>query len=190
MFKALLEVPSQGSGLKAVGPHYYFYSEVDPDTIAEMVANMKAMETELLKRMVEEEAASPSPIHLHINSGGGDLMSGIAGMESIMRSRVPVVTYIEGLAASAATLLSIAGHKRVMGPNSFALIHQLSSGFWGKFEEMKDEMQNNMLLMGMLTKVYTKRTKIQKRKLEAILKRDLLFDATTALQFGIVDEIV
>lgn len=190
LFKAILEAPHISGAPKQVGTHYYFYGEVDSDSIADMVAHLKGMEIELLKRMIEEEVDAPSPIHLHINSGGGELLAGIAGMEAIMRCRVPVYTHIDGLAASAATLLSVAGHHRTIGPHSFALIHQLSSGFWGKFEEMKDEMQNNLLLMGMLTKVYTKRTKIRKAKLESILKRDLLFDADTALQFGLVDQIV
>ena len=54
----------------------------------------------------------------------------------------PVHTYVDGFAASAATLLSLSGEKRFMTKNSLMLIHQLSSGFMGKFTEIKDENDN------------------------------------------------
>ena len=70
------------------------------------------------------------------------------------------------------------------------LIHQLSSGMWGKYEEQKDQMQNNDLLMDIIKDVYNKHTKIPKRKLREMLKRDLWFDAETCLEYGLVDEII
>ena len=61
---------------------------------------------------------------------------------------------------------------------------------WGKYEEMKDAMENNDLFMRIITDVYEEHTKIPKRKLKEILKRDLWLDAETCLDYGMVDEIV
>jgi|TARA_R110002020_G_scaffold170745_1_gene360614 ATP-dependent protease ClpP protease subunit len=61
---------------------------------------------------------------------------------------------------------------------------------WGKYEEMKDAMENNDLFMRIIKDIYEEHTKIPKRKLNEILKRDLWFDAETCLEYGLVDEIV
>ena len=60
---------------------------------------------------------------------------------------IAVHTYIDGLIASAATFLFLAGKKRFMTENSNILIHQISTGFWGKFEDLKDEYKNTTELM-------------------------------------------
>ena len=69
------------------------------------------------------------------------------------------------------------------------LIHQLSSFFWGKYEEFKDEKQNLDKIMEMIKKVYAEYTKIPTKKLEEILKHDLWLDADQCLEYGLVDEI-
>ena len=61
---------------------------------------------------------------------------------------------------------------------------------WGKYEELKDHMENNDLFMRIITDVYEEHAKIPKRKLKEILKRDLWFDAETCLDYGLVDEII
>ena len=70
------------------------------------------------------------------------------------------------------------------------LIHQLSSGLWGKYEELQDDMKNNDLLMKTIKSLYQEHTKIPKTKLNQILKHDLWFDAKTCLRYGLVDDII
>ena len=77
-----------------------------------------------------------------------------------------------------------------MHEHAFMLIHQLSSMSWGKYEELKDSMQNNDLLMETIKNLYIERTKIPKKELEEMLKRDLWWDAKTCLKYGLIDEII
>ena len=77
-----------------------------------------------------------------------------------------------------------------MHKHSFMLIHQLSSGMWGNYESLKDQMENNDLLMETIRNIYTENTKIPKRILNQILKKDLWFDAEACLKHGLVDEII
>ena len=51
-------------------------------------------------------------------------------------------------------------------------------------------MKNCDLLMEKIKKIYSEHTKIPKRKLNQILKRDLWFDAEACLKYGLVDEII
>ena len=52
--------------------------------------------------------------------------------------------------ASAATFMFLAGKKRFMSPNATVLIHQVSTSFWGKFEDLKDEVKNTTEIMKMI----------------------------------------
>jgi ATP-dependent protease ClpP protease subunit len=70
------------------------------------------------------------------------------------------------------------------------LIHQLSSSFWGKYEEFEDEKKNLDLMMRMIRSIYSARTSIPMRELDGLLKRDLMLDARKCLKWGLVDEIV
>ena len=69
------------------------------------------------------------------------------------------------------------------------LIHQLSSGAYGKYTELEDDMENNKNLMDTIKAIYKAYTKVPMKKLDEILKHDLWFDANKCLQLGLVDEI-
>jgi ATP-dependent protease ClpP protease subunit len=111
-------------------------------------------------------------------------------MDTILRCKVPVYTYVDGFAASAATFLTIVGNKRFISRHSYMLIHQLTSNFWGKYSEFQDAKQNLDLMMDTIKNVYKKYTKVPVRKLNEILKHDLMWDAETCLKYGLVDEII
>ena len=168
----------------------YFYSEVTRPKILELNKNLNNLSTNLVNQTNLLKTQSPGNIYLHINSFGGSVFAGLSAVDTIQASNVPVCTLVEGCAASAATLISIVGTRRAIRKNGFMLIHQLSSGMWGKYEEQKDQMQNNDLLMEVIKGLYEKHTKIPKRKLREMLKRDLWFDAETCLEYGLVDEII
>ena len=167
----------------------YFYAGVNRESAAEL--NKKIGELQVKSfTMANNLDIEPYPIHLHINSGGGSIISGIASMDTILSCKVPVYTYVDGFAASAATFLTIVGNKRFISRHSYMLIHQLTSNFWGKYSEFQDAKQNLDLMMDTVKNVYKKYTKVPVRKLNEILKHDLMWDAKTCLEYGLVDEII
>ena len=167
----------------------YYYAGVNRESAAEL--NKKIGELQVRSfTMANNLDVEPYPIHLHINSGGGSIISGIASMDTMLRCKVPVYTYVDGFAASAATFLSIVGNKRFISRHSYMLIHQLSSNFWGKYSEFQDAKQNLDLMMDTIKNVYKKYTKVPVRKLNEILKHDLMWNAETCLKYGLVDEII
>jgi ATP-dependent protease ClpP protease subunit len=181
--------PSAGAMSQEEG-HIWFYKEVSQASVAELaVAIHKAANSrrELAFRL---ELETPPPVHLHIHSYGGEVFAGFAAADLIRQCPVPVYTYIEGGAASAATLFSVYGKKRFIGRDSFILIHQLSSIAWGKYEELKDEMKNNDLLMEKIRNTYARTTRMPSEQIEDILKHDLWFSAEKALELGLVDKVI
>lgn len=167
----------------------YFYSEVSRAKNLKLNLAINEISNELLNRS-NVLGVDPGSIDLYINSYGGSVHAGFSSVDYILKSRVPVTTIIDGCAASAATIMSVCGAHRKMNKHAYMLIHQLSSGMWGKYQEMQDKMENCDRFMEMIVEVYKEHTKIPKKELNNILKHDLWWDAATCLKYGLVDEII
>ena len=167
----------------------YYYAGVNRESASELNKKIGELESKSLT-LGNNLDIDPPILRLMINSGGGSITAGISSMDTILRCKVPVHTYVDGFCASAATFLSVVGKKRYMSRNSYMLIHQLSSNFWGKYSEFEDEKQNLDLMMETIKNVYKEYTKVPMRKINEILKHDLLWDARTCLKYGLIDEIV
>lgn len=174
--------------LKVIDNHIYFYNDITVKSIADLSIEIKKLTKNLL--VVNIAYDTDVEIFLHINSAGGEVFGVLSIINLIINNKVNVVTVIEGQACSAATILAMIGSRRQITENSYMLIHNLSSGFWGKMHEMEDEMKNLTLLTKDIKKMYKTYTKITTTQLESLLKKDLLLDAKTCLRYGLVDEIV
>jgi len=167
----------------------YYYAGVNRDSAVELNKKIGEIESKSLTLGYNLDIDPPT-LKILINSGGGSITAGISSMDTILRCKVPVHTYVDGFCASAATFLSVVGEKRFMSRNSYMLIHQLSTNFWGKYSEFEDEKQNLDLMMKTIKRVYKEYTKVPMGKLDEILKHDLLWDAETCKTLGLVDEII
>ena len=167
----------------------YYYAGVNRESAAELNKKIGELESKCLT-LGNNLDIDPPTLKLFINSGGGSITAGISSMDTILRCKVPFHTYVDGFCASAATFLSVVGERRYMSRNSYMLIHQLSSSLWGKYSEIEDEKKNLDLMMETIKNVYREYTKVPMKKLDEILKHDLLWDAKTCLKYGLIDEII
>lgn len=184
--------PEQGpdKGVVSEENKIYFYAPVTESTVLDLNRMIRALDVEMQCLSIRFGGTS-FPINLHIHSGGGDLFSGLAAVDTILSSKTPVHTYVDGSAASAATLMSLAGSKRFIFKNSFMLIHQLSSMMVeGTHEQFKDEFENQNRLMNRIKSLYKAKAKMSDEVLEDLLKHDLWLDADKCLEYGLVDEIL
>jgi ATP-dependent Clp endopeptidase proteolytic subunit ClpP len=179
-----------GSGMGDSENRIYFYSEVNRDRILELNQKIQQLNVDMVTQQMKLNLKDPPPIYLNIHSYGGSIFAGLAGMDEIVKSKVPIETVIDGGAASAATFLSVVGGHRTINRNAYMLIHQLSSVTWGKFEEIKDDVKNLGVLMKTIRNIYRKHAKIPEKKLKEILKHDLWWDAKKCKEYGLVDEII
>ena len=129
--------------------HIYFYDDVNSKSILSLIKYIKIINFNLHKMQMDTEFkynlnnVIKFEIYLHINSYGGYITDVLAGIDAIQNSKYPITTIIEGAAASCGSLLSIVGNKRLMTKNSSMLIHQLSGGCIGTYEQMKDNLLNS-----------------------------------------------
>ena len=167
----------------------YFYCSVNKKNIVKLITAIKDC-TKRLQHAQIDLGVDYLRINLHINSFGGSVFAALAAIDTIVANPIPIISIVEGGAASAATLISCVCHERKITPNSFMLVHQLSSGFWGKMEEIKDEFKNLKKLMKTLSRIYKKHTKIDESEdttLKDLLKRDLWLSSKECLRYGMVD---
>ena len=167
----------------------YFYGQVTADSCRVLAEKLNELnQNALIYKSTLNEV--PPPINLHIQSPGGSLMNTFYIVDLINNLETPVNTYVDGYAASAASLISVVGKKRFMTQNSLMLIHQLSSGNEGKFDELDDEMKNLNLFMNIVKKIYLTKSNIKPIILEDILKHDIWLSSDQCKDLGLVDEII
>ena len=179
------------SFLESSNNRIYFYSEIDRERILQLNKTIREQNNNIITQcQIMDRPIETEKIFLHLSSFGGSIFAGYAGMDEILKSKVKVVTIIDGCCASAATFLSVVAHKRYINEHGYILIHQLSSGFWGKYNEFQDEMKNMDRFMKMTKEIYAKYTKVPMTMIDEILQHDIWFDAKQALEYGLVDEIL
>ncbi len=176
------------NSVEAIENRIYFYSGVTRPKILKLNKTIHSLNGSMLRSKVN--GYEPPPIKLYINSYGGSVFAALAAIDYIKSSKIPVETVIDGCAASAATMMSVVGAHRTMNRNACMLIHQLSGGMWGKFSEMKDDMENSEMLMKKIKSIYQEHTQIPKKVLENILNHDIWWEAEQCLKYGLVDEII
>ena len=86
-----------------------------------------------------DQLENVSKINVHINSGGGSVFGGIAIYNMLKRFDAEITVYVEGLAASIASVIAMAGDKIVIPANAQMMIHKPSSIAWGNADEMRKE---------------------------------------------------
>lgn len=165
----------------AEGNTVFFFCDVDEYSIKRMCI--------LLKRV----SKTHDNIKLCINSGGGGLYSGFAGMDyirSLVLQGINIETIAYGICASAATFLLMGGSKRSMGKNAYILIHQMSDTIGGTFGELQSSMKNNKKHMKHFRRLYLENTDLPDEYLEKLLTKDIVLSSAKCLKYGIVNELI
>jgi ATP-dependent protease ClpP protease subunit len=181
------------SFVKVQGVDIYFHCPVDEMTVLELNMKVRALAKELVKTYVDLGLDTLKPsLRIFIRSDGGDIFSGLSAMDCLksLRRDVSITTVADGVCASAATFILLGGKHRQMTENSYVLIHQLNTdGFWGTFEEVKDEMKNLTMYMQRFRSIYDTETDLPEKKLKKLLKRDLYLDSAQCLKYNVVDSL-
>ena len=131
-------------------------------------------------------------LYIHITTYGGDLYASLMCYDTLKSKTYKVNTIAEGYVASGGTIMMLGGKTRQIQKSTVMLIHQLSTGMYGKFEELKEDFQNSEQDMKRLVKIYHTelKGKMTKKQIEDALKHDYWWDANTCITKGLCDEIL
>ena len=132
-------------------------------------------------------------ITIIFNSPGGSVIAGLALCDFIMQLRRAgheITTLALGHAASMAGILLQAGDVRVMGKESWLLIHEIQFSAIGKIGEIEDTTKWVKKIQARVLSIFAARSKLTVRQLEKRWKRqDWWLDSDEALKLGLVDEV-
>tara|TARA_B110000046_G_scaffold5113_1_gene5417 strand:- start:2398 stop:3012 length:615 start_codon:yes stop_codon:yes gene_type:complete len=173
--------------LRRDGTAVYFCADVTKATVFKLLQLLREATACALEHA--HPGRDPS-VHLYVHSDGGDVFAGLSAYDHIRANRVPVTTVADGMVASAASLLLLAGETRLAMSHASVLIHQLSTGFAGKYADLLDEVQNSSALMDSLHAIYRARTDMSAKRLAVLLKKERCLDATRCLREGFVHALV
>ena len=170
--------------------HIYFDAVVNKSNCRKLINQIEEVNTKIGKLICDYDIDTAPKIYLHISSFGGSIFAAFNVIDAIRKSKFPIVTIIEGAAASAATLISVFGHERWITKHGYMLIHQLSSGCWGKMAEIEDEFENLKEMTDRILEIYSEKTQMKTTELRNILKHDRWWRAEDCLKKGLVDKII
>jgi ATP-dependent Clp protease protease subunit len=128
-------------------------------------------------------------IAMYINSPGGVVTSAMAIYDTMQYIKSPVSTVCMGMAASAGSLILVAGEagRRVALPNARILLHQPSGGFQGQASDIERHAEDIIKTKKRLNEIYAKHTGQPYEVVERTLDRDHIMNAEEAKAWGIVD---
>lgn len=131
-------------------------------------------------------------IFFYINSPGGVVTAGLAVYDTMQYVRNPISTVCIGQAASAGSLLLMAGTKnrRVSLPNSRIMIHQPSGGAQGQATDIEIQAREILRLRERLNEIYVQHTGRTMDEIVKGMERDNFMSAEEAKAFGLIDEVV
>lgn len=147
----------------------------------------------IVAQLLHLESEDPDkPIHLYINSPGGDMTALFAIHDTMRCLRPPVATTCVGQAASAAAVLLAAGQKgqRFTLPNARVLIHQPHGGAQGQSTDMEIQVREMVEMRERMVDVLVDATGQPREKLVADIDRDHILRGEDAVSYGLVDSVI
>ncbi len=139
------------------------------------------------------ESENPTKdISFYINSPGGVVTAGLAMYDTMQYIRPPVSTVCIGQAASAGSLLLMAGakEKRFALPNAKIMVHQPSGGFQGQATDIEIHAREIIKTRSRLNELYAQHTGQSVAVIEDAMERDKFMSAEEAKEFGLIDQVV
>lgn len=137
------------------------------------------------------ESLGGKDVTVRINSGGGDVFAAHAIHNQLVAYKGRVTVVIDGLAASAATIIAVAGDRIIMPSNALFMIHNPAIGlsdYYGADELLKAAEALNTI-KGSIVAAYRKRCKASAEELAAMMDAETWMGAAECMEKGFVDEI-
>jgi len=123
-------------------------------------------------------------IHLHINSPGGSVFEGVTIYNLLVAHKARVIVHIDGIAASIASVIALAGDVVNIAENGMVMIHNPSVIAWGDAEVMRKNAEILDRVKDAILNTYEDRTKMQREDLAAAMDAETYYSADEAVTAG------
>lgn len=130
------------------------------------------------------------PITVRMHSGGGDVFAASIIRSTMMDYPGKITIKIDGLAASAASVVAMAGDVIKMQETAYMMIHDPTTMAWGSVEELKKAIDLLKTVKDGIIDAYHTKTKLETEKISKMMSDETWMSAKKALSFGFIDEVI
>lgn len=127
-------------------------------------------------------------IEVRLNSPGGSVFDGMTIYERLRQHKANVTVYIDGLAASIASVIAMAGDKVYIGEGALVMIHRPMAGVMGNTDEMLRMIEVLEKIENQMIGIYERNTDVTSSELQEMLLDDYWMEAKEAVNKGFADE--
>jgi ATP-dependent Clp protease, proteolytic subunit ClpP len=138
----------------------------------------------------EELMSGTGDITLWINSPGGDCIAAAQIYNMLMDYKGNVTVKIDGIAASAASVIAMAGTKVIMSPVSMLMIHNPMTMAMGDTKEMEKAISMLSEIKESIINAYELKTGMSRAKIARLMDAETWMDANKAMELGFADEML
>lgn len=168
--------------------HIYIYGDIINEQYAEIEEQGYTSLTSVIHSVKAQ--AKFDELIVHIHSRGGDVTEGFAIYDYLRSLKKPVTTIIDGLCASIATIVALAGDKRKIQPNSEFYIHNPWGNVTGNYNSVNQYAEELKKAEERILNFYYQHTNGDPDNLRELMDNQTTLSATEALGLGFVTEIV
>tara|TARA_R110000868_G_scaffold176896_1_gene414862 strand:- start:3496 stop:4179 length:684 start_codon:yes stop_codon:yes gene_type:complete len=129
-------------------------------------------------------------LNVHINSPGGSVFDGLAIHNALNALPAEVVVYVDGIAASIASVIAMAGDEIIMAQNAMMMIHCPSCGVMGYAGDLRKQADVLDVLEGNLVSIYAARTGMAPDELRTAMQAETWFTAEQCKANGFCTSVV
>ena len=136
-----------------------------------------------------KNVSADQTIRVRINSPGGSVFDGTALYNGLKQHEAKVETYVDGIAASIASVIAMAGDKIYMAENAFMMIHEPWSLVIGTAEDIRKEAELLDKVGGTIIDTYAKRSDKDRDEIKQAMQEETWLVGQEAIDFGLADYI-
>ena len=167
--------------------HFYLYGAIanEPGSFAQEFGIISAKQ---IADFIHANSGAEELV-VHINSPGGDVDEGFAIHDILSTSGKKITTIIEGMCASIATIVALAGSKREMTENATFFIHNAWGGAMGDAEELQKYTNRVKEATDKIIDFYVLKTGAEREAISAMMSEETSMVAEEAKRLGFITEI-
>lgn len=145
---------------------------------------------EITAKDVRTQLDGAGDVDVFLNSPGGDVYEGLAVMNALRAHEGAVTIFIEGMAASIASVIAVGGADRVVArPHAELMLHHAWAGSLGNADEMRKSAENLERISANLADIYADKTGMSSDEVLDLMSAETWFSASEALAAGFVDAV-
>lgn len=137
-----------------------------------------------------KDISGATSINLRINSPGGDVFDGIAIYNALKGLGIPITTYIDGLAASMASVIAMVGNPVIMPENAMMMVHKPWGASSGDANAMRDYADLLDKVESVLIPAYTAKTGKSHDEIAALLEEETWLSGAECVAHGFADQLI